>query len=453
MNDISNETINKLALIFKALAEGERNVELTRQVLCDNNDYDPYTIFKLIDMNNKNRINNEDIVSFLNKNKVYISKEEASFIIMFYDEDFDDEFSYLEFTNMIQSNNKITDFKYNNNSTNVLSYNVTLTFRKILEKELELVRRLTSMIKDIKSRYDFNLHNIYDILKSWTSICFDSINKFLSNAMIAHNNNDVRNIIKRLDFNRDGRVELKELHYFFGYKEMYLMNTNPNHNSITFSNTIEENKFNDYIKMIIETEEKIEGRKTDLALRHDFNIENVFRLFDKENKAYITPLNLKEGLYRLEIFVSDIEINILMNKYDTHRRGHLSYGDLFDMLTPFDKDLRCMVENRKPNSEPFMLSTKIYLVNLLKDIIDYELKINVLKSGYMSMRKRLKEIFALLDRNNHGYFDYNDWEEYLSRNKIGINNVKGRCLGFIRFDRKRRGAVEYCDVLDELSGI
>ena len=58
MNDISNETINKLALIFKALAEGERNVELTRQVLCDNNDYDPYTIFKLIDMNNKNRINN-----------------------------------------------------------------------------------------------------------------------------------------------------------------------------------------------------------------------------------------------------------------------------------------------------------------------------------------------------------------------------------------------------------
>ena len=92
MNDISNETINKLALIFKALAEGERNVELTRQVLCDNNDYDPYTIFKLIDMNNKNRINNEDIVSFLNKNKVYISKEEASFIIMFYDEDFDDDF-------------------------------------------------------------------------------------------------------------------------------------------------------------------------------------------------------------------------------------------------------------------------------------------------------------------------------------------------------------------------
>ena len=71
----------------------------------------------------------------------------------------------------------------------------------------------------------------------------------------------------------------------------------------------------------------------------------------------------------------------------------------------------------------------------------------------MSMRKRLKEIFALLDRNNHGYFDYNDWEEYLSRNKIGTNNVKGRCLGFIRFDRKRRGAVEYCDVLDELSGI
>ena len=47
MNDISNETINKLALIFKALAEGERNVELTRQVLCDNNDYDPYTIFTI----------------------------------------------------------------------------------------------------------------------------------------------------------------------------------------------------------------------------------------------------------------------------------------------------------------------------------------------------------------------------------------------------------------------
>lgn len=459
MNEfISNDTANKIALIFKALAKGENEIELSRQVLCENNDYDPYSLFKYLDSKNRNRINNEDIINYLSTNKIFISPQEADYIIMFYDEDFDGELSYLEFTNLIQSSNTLSQFKINyginNNSKQLISPNINLSLRKVLEKELELTRRLVTMINEVSKKYDFNLHNVYDSLKSWTTICFDTIDKFLTKTMITHNNRDVRNIIKRLDLNRDGRVDLKELHYFFGFKEMYLMSTkNINTPNISISNSIEETKFVDYLKYIIQTEESIEDRKTDLALRHDFNIENSFRIFDYDNQGIITPQKLKQGLFKLEIYVSDTDINILMNKYDSQRQGQLAYGDLFDMLSPFEKDLRCMVENRKPTNEPFMLSTKIYLVNLLKDIIDFELKINALKSGFISLRKRLKEIFAMLDRNNHGYFDFKDWEDFLNKKKLCTNNIKGKCLGFIRFDKKRRGCVDYCDLLDELTPV
>jgi Ca2+-binding EF-hand superfamily protein len=86
---------------------------------------------------------------------------------------------------------------------------------------------------------------------------------------------------------------------------------------------------------------------------------------------------------------------------------------------------------------------------------------------FNSIRKRLVEIFARIDRNNKGYFDINDWENYLkemkniiynnSNNNINNNGFNesfiGRNLVFIRLDKKRLGKVDYIDLIDELTPI
>ncbi len=62
---LSIETEARVAKLFLTLAEGERSVEITRQVLSEQHLFDPYSVFKRFDTQNKGRIDEFDIVDFL----------------------------------------------------------------------------------------------------------------------------------------------------------------------------------------------------------------------------------------------------------------------------------------------------------------------------------------------------------------------------------------------------
>ena len=98
---LSIETEVRIASLLLTLAEGERNIEISRQVLSDNFDFDAYQIFKYIDVDNKNRIDALDILNFLNNNHLYNNDNDnditAKLTILFYDQDADGSLSYIEF--------------------------------------------------------------------------------------------------------------------------------------------------------------------------------------------------------------------------------------------------------------------------------------------------------------------------------------------------------------------
>jgi hypothetical protein len=62
---LSIETEARVAKLFLNLAEGEKSVEINRQVLADQLDFDPYQTFKRLDTQGKNSIDEFDIVDFL----------------------------------------------------------------------------------------------------------------------------------------------------------------------------------------------------------------------------------------------------------------------------------------------------------------------------------------------------------------------------------------------------
>ena len=68
---LSIETEARVAKILLTLAEGERSIEVSRQVLSDNFDFDPYQIFRALDSCCKNNIDTCDIINFLNSQKKY----------------------------------------------------------------------------------------------------------------------------------------------------------------------------------------------------------------------------------------------------------------------------------------------------------------------------------------------------------------------------------------------
>ena len=62
---LSVETEARVAKLFLSLAEGERSVEINRQVLADQLDYEPYSVFKRLDTQGKNNLDEYDLVDFL----------------------------------------------------------------------------------------------------------------------------------------------------------------------------------------------------------------------------------------------------------------------------------------------------------------------------------------------------------------------------------------------------
>lgn len=170
---LSIETEARVAKLFINLAEGEKSVEINRQVLADQIDFDPYTAFKRIDSRLKNSIDEFDIVDFLKVNSIYCTYNEARFIIYFYDQTNKGYLNYAEFLNLV-----LSDFNYSLKRIareragypyrHTVPYDVEYSLSKVFERELDVVRSTESILNDIKARYDFNVYDLYASIQTYS---------------------------------------------------------------------------------------------------------------------------------------------------------------------------------------------------------------------------------------------------------------------------------------------
>ena len=216
----SSEIEKKLAKIFIYLSIGERKTEILRQVLCENEDFNVFQLFKLLDKENKNYIDCKSIINFFNSKGITADNNEVQLLILFYDKDYDKVLSFNEFENLIKSNNYSKELHNSNNIKN-LSFNVNYAFTKLLEKELELSKRILLLLNDIRKIKNFNIHALYHRVKISNFIDEEGIKNFLNNNYESFLDSDIKSILKRLDLNKDGKIDLCEFHAFLGYPNCY----------------------------------------------------------------------------------------------------------------------------------------------------------------------------------------------------------------------------------------
>ena len=221
----------------------------------------------------------------------------------------------------------------------------------------------------------------------------------------------------------------------------------------------EKNKFNDFLRKLMEIESRIEDAKISLAINPDFNCEDAFRLFESNDKGFLDKTDIKNGLNLLCIFPTNKELDLLMKRFDLQKNGYLNFADFFDMVVPFEKSYRERVENRCPQSccpcrspDVFSDKTIYYLKNLFTLLIDSENEINDLRKMMGTVRLKLNDIFALLDQDGKGFFENKEMIEYFENNGL-LDDNKAADLLFIRLDKNRNGKIDYFEVEDELQTI
>ena len=564
----SPETEQKLCKLLLILADGERTIEISRQVLSDLKEFDSFQIFKNIDIEDKNKIDCYSIINFLRIKGIYCTEEEASLIILFYDQDYDNVLSYPEFINVIQSEKSLKN-NLNKPPKDKIPFDVDYSLGKLLEKEVELSRKFIYALKDIKCRYDFNIHNLYHKIKYFNSITNESLRAFFQKNEVSFLESDIKLILKRLDLNKDGIIDLCEFHALLGFpdciyccpclscnscgkclcescynnipcyshgtiqnkknnkndfdekynynyysmgnilneniilphqlessrnlnsinkyetsfdnnnKEIERKNiskglairTSPrrNYNPIEINlnkndnlnlNIKEKNQFNDFLKLLMSAESQIEEAKIELAKKEDFSCADAFKIFVKDNNDYITKDDLKYGLFLLDLNVDDFIINLLFKRFDLNKKDELSYADFFDMLIPFEKIYRDNIEQKTQKSFSCEQSlnlisneTKEIMKNVFNIIINYEVEINEKRKDLLILKRKLKDIFYLFDKNDIGFFGFEEYKKYIEENKlINDKNLNGDLL-FIRFDKNRNGKIIFEELSDEFEAL
>ena len=686
---LSRELQSKISEIFISLAEAERDVEITRQVLTENKDYNSYQIFCYLDSDKKNYIEELDIINYLQSKSIFLTEIEAKLAILYYDQNLDTNLNYDEFINMIES--KLSLKKEQKDLSGLLSFSIDYALTKLLEKEIIHAREILKLLADARGFPEFDIHNIFHFIKSNSMNCIipQNIIKFLNKNYASFIDQDIDLIFKRIDFNKDNAIDLCEFHIFFGFpncgyncpfekckncgieccqtcriegpcyvhkfinkkdknymqkrvyrtyytqfknrnnenKEInspiknndnYMVNSNGfssepdniynngiqqisqnltikmspkreyapfevclnsnfydsiemnkenNNNNVNNSNfyynknnvntlnqnfstnndkninktnqfnenlnnsqnynnnnyilekknitdnknnnnnyileeknisdsknepsanylntnqnlinsyeylknaqnekkninknnnEYEEGQFIDYLKEAMMHESKIEKLKIDLSLRSDFNWEEVFRIFELEGRGFLSKEDLILGFNKFGIYPKDLDISLLLKRYDLKKEGFISYPDFFDLIVPFSKYHRIMVDKRKINTEnvlnnpnEFSRETLDCIRSLFVAIFNGEFILNKLKESYTSLKIKFNDIFKLLDPNGTGFFGEKELAIFLQKNGI-FNNSNDCDLIFLRLNKLRNGKIDFQEMTDEIEAV
>ena len=103
------------------------------------------------------------------------------------------------------------------------------------------------------------------------------------------------------------------------------------------------------LRDLIRNENDIEREKVSLAMKADFNLTDAFKIFDVNYCGHICATELREGLAAIGVFPTSEELDLFITRYDTNGDRRLSMREFSDAFMALDAYYASMVERRGSN--------------------------------------------------------------------------------------------------------
>ena len=186
---LSYETERRLKNYLAAIADGELQVENLRQRLCQICDFSPCMAFQRIDRNADDSVSSLELYNFLRDHCIHsISEGELARIVAFFDNNSDGRLTYTEFEQILLpcEDNCLRRMAQDRPSFRVARYeNLPMDIERgiiaIIEREVDILRRLDLLKRELEVRYDFSP---YAAFKAIDRCCEGSINKHNLNTFL-----------------------------------------------------------------------------------------------------------------------------------------------------------------------------------------------------------------------------------------------------------------------------
>ena len=210
---------------------------------------------------------------------------------------------------------------------------------------------------------------------------------------------------------------------------------------------------------LLKAEDDLELHKINLSMNHDFNLIDLFRMFDIEGKGFVTFEEFRSGLGLFGLFPESDDAFLLFTRYDSLKEEVLRYSSFCDMFCPKTKEYCAVLSTRKSlyiknpylsTKDFFHPNTRITIEYLLADNLKVESMAEGIRQHLCSIPTfNIMEAFNTIDMKDVGFITHKQMKLFLESHGFLTKNIHISQL-IDRFDKNKDGKVSYIEFADEI---
>ena len=155
--------LSTLLSYFKTIKKYDIEIESFRSSLCSLPNFSPVSIFSYLDQNLKSFLTIKDLNSFLESQNSKFNENYLRKLIHNFDKDGDFSLNLHEFSCLILSKKKNKNEIFSSYRTEI-NDEVKMDLKNILEKEMELIKELNDIAKEIKNSKIFSTYEAFMVI-------------------------------------------------------------------------------------------------------------------------------------------------------------------------------------------------------------------------------------------------------------------------------------------------
>ena len=252
--------LNTFLSYFKTIKSYDTEIESFRSSISSIPEFTPLSLFTYLDKNLKSFLSLNDFKSFLSSENVSFDEIKLRKLIHNFDKDGDFSLNLKEFTYLIQSKRKKIKNEYFPNLKFELNQEIKNDLKTILEKEMDLIKELNDIAKEIINSENFSTYEAFTLIVGKEKyITKKNFGKFLNDNYMEISDEDVEQIMFRIDADNDDKIsyeEFKEIFFTLNDDNFYNNKNNTNNEIANKYLNLEEEKENNIYEKIEEQNEE-----------------------------------------------------------------------------------------------------------------------------------------------------------------------------------------------------
>ena len=291
--------LSTLLSYFKTIKKYDIEIESFRSSLCSLPNFSPVSIFSYLNQNLKSFLTIKDLNSFLESQNSKFNENYLRKLIHNFDKDGDFSLNLHEFSCLILSKKTNKNEIFSSYRTEI-NDEVKMDLKNILEKEMELIKELNDIAKEIKNSKIFSTYEAFMVIVGGDKyITKNNLGKFMNDNYMEINEDDLKSIMFRIDSDNDDKISYEEFkEIFYPLKEEYSTS-----NDINNDYNINENKkefiFNDrditskYLSKEFDNENNLDNNENENNIINENKEDN--KINEEENKDLEDNNNMNEN--------------------------------------------------------------------------------------------------------------------------------------------------------------